>query len=67
MLDAWVAANLAVTSGQSYSIGEVSVTRADLYRIRQEISYWSSVVDSFNATEQGATSRVALATFGNVQ
>lgn len=65
MRDAWLAAELAVTSGQSYSIGEVSVTRADLHSIRKNINYWQGVMESFDATAAGGTSRVALATFGN--
>lgn len=66
-LDAWLAADLAVTSGQAYSIGEVSVTRADAGRIRQQITYWQGIVESFTAQASGSTMRVALAHFGTVR
>ncbi len=39
-LDAWLEAELAVTTGQSYKIGDRSINRADLPEIRQSIKYW---------------------------
>ena len=52
-LDAWTAANLAVSKGQSYSIGSRTLTRADVNVIRHEIAYWSRVVDSITAKNAG--------------
>lgn len=43
-LDAWLEAELAVTNGQSYSIGSKSLDRANLYQIREQIKYWSNEV-----------------------
>lgn len=66
-LDAWLAAELAVSSGQAYQIGEVAVTRANLAQIRSQISYWQRVVDQYTTTAAEGTSRVALASFGSGQ
>lgn len=43
-LDAWLEAELAVTNGQSYSIGSKSLDRANLYQIREQVKYWSNEV-----------------------
>lgn len=51
--DAWLAADLAVANGQSYSIGEMTLTRADVATIRENISYWQRVVDTFAARANG--------------
>lgn len=63
-LDAWLAAELAVTSGQAYSIDTVAVTRVDIGRIRNQITYWQRIVDNYAATTAGGKSVAALATFG---
>jgi hypothetical protein len=39
-LNAWLDAELAVTTGQSYSIGSRSLTRANLSEISKQINYW---------------------------
>jgi len=65
-LDLWLAADKAVSTGQAYTIGEVTVTRVDAGRIRQQIAYWQSVIDSYDSAAQGGSSRVALASFGSV-
>ena len=64
-LDAWLAADRAVTSGQAYAIDSIQVTRVDAGRIRQQITYWQSVVDGYTASDGGGTSRAALASFGS--
>jgi len=66
-LDAWLAADLAVTSGQAYQLGEISVTRAEVGRIRQQITYWQGVVEALTASAAGGTARTSLASFGTVQ
>lgn len=43
-LDAWLAAELAVTKGQSYTIGTRELQRADLKEIRETIDYWQKKV-----------------------
>lgn len=43
-LNAWLDAELAVTNGQSYTIGSRSLDRANLYQIREQIKYWNNEV-----------------------
>lgn len=52
-LDAWLAASLAVTSGQSYSIGNRSLSRADAGEIRSQIEFWEGRVKSISAAASG--------------
>ena len=44
MLDVWVAAEESVSHGQSYQIGNRSLTKADLTQIGKRIEYWSNKV-----------------------
>lgn len=61
-LDAWVAADKAIAEGgQSYSIGDRSLTRADLSEIRSQITFWQRAVNSLEAGELGK--RQPLAAF----
>lgn len=48
-LDAWLAADLAVSKGQSYSIGNRSLNKADAEHIRNQIDYWTRVVNTLTA------------------
>jgi hypothetical protein len=41
-LDAYLAAEKAALSGQSYEIGDRRLTRANLAEIRQGIEYWNA-------------------------
>lgn len=43
-LQAWLTAELEVTTHQSYSIGSRSLTKADLGEIREQIEYWNNWV-----------------------
>lgn len=43
-LQAWLDAELAVSTGQSYRIGTRQITRADLSEIRKQINYWRKEV-----------------------
>jgi hypothetical protein len=45
-LDAWLAADLAVSKGQSYAIGTRSLTRANAAEIRTQIEYWKAHVNA---------------------
>lgn len=47
-LDAWLEAELAVTNGQNYSIGNRSLNRANLYQIREQIKYWNNELAKAN-------------------
>jgi hypothetical protein len=63
-LDAWLAADLAVASGQAYQIDAITVTRVDARVIQNKITYWRRVVESFDSVAAGGISGPALATFG---
>lgn len=45
-LDAWYEAELAITTGQSYSINGRQLTRANLSEIRKQITFWEGKVAS---------------------
>lgn len=47
-LAAWLAASTATASGQSYSIGSRSLTRADAREIREQIKFWDSMTKSLD-------------------
>jgi len=52
-LDAWLNAELAVTTGQSYTIGTRTLNKASLAEIRNQIQYWSSMVAKANNIKNG--------------
>ncbi|WP_212635557.1 DUF6148 family protein [Ralstonia insidiosa] len=52
-LDAWMAANLAVASGQSYSIGGRSLTRVNAAEIRDQINFWERKVQRLTSGQGG--------------
>ena len=43
-LDAWLEAELEVTTHQSYTIGTRSLTKANLAEIRKQIEFWQNEV-----------------------
>lgn len=43
-LDEWLAADLAVSKGQAYSIGGRTLSRADAATIRENIEFWDRQV-----------------------
>ena len=43
-LSAWMDADTAVATGQSYSMGNRSLTRANAKEIRENITYWDKKV-----------------------
>ncbi len=43
-LTTWIAASTAVAGGQEYSIKDRSLTRTDAKEIRENITYWNSMV-----------------------
>lgn len=62
--DAWIAADLALATAKSYTIGNRQLTRADAQEVRNNIAYWQRVVESIEATNAGADSGgPAIATF----
>jgi len=55
-LDAWIAADLAVAKGQSYSMNGRSLTMANVPEIRGQIQYWERrVVALSNQSANQAT------------
>ena len=61
-LDAWVAADLAVAKGQSYTMNGRSLTLANVKEIREQIQYWERRVVAFSQTVQ-QNQQAALADF----
>lgn len=63
-LDAWIAADLAVAKGQSYSMNGRSLTLANAKEIREQIHYWQRRVLAFTQTIQN-NQQAALADFSD--
>lgn len=58
-LDAWLEAEMTVTTGQSYTIGSRTLTRANLTEIRNAIDYWNGKVNQLeNVQHTGGRNRV---------
>lgn len=58
-LDAWLEAEMTVTTGQSYTIGSRTLTRANLTEIRNAIDYWNGKVSQMENVERtGGRNRV---------
>lgn len=47
-LDVWLAADTVVATGQSYTIGERSLTRANAREIRENIDFWDGKVQKLS-------------------
>lgn len=52
-LDAWKAAELALATGQSYSIAGRSLTRVNLADVMQQIRYWQKQIEEIKAEMLG--------------
>lgn len=48
LLDLWLGADAAVASGQSYSIGNRSLTRADAADITEKIKFYADLCDKLS-------------------
>lgn len=58
-LNAWLEAELELTTHQSYKIGSRSLTKADLGQIRKQIEFWQNRVAKLeNAEKRGGRNRV---------
>ena len=62
-LAAYLAAETAVLSGQSYEIAGRRLTRADLTAIQEGIKLWSARVDTLSASS-GGTGRTRTIVLG---
>jgi hypothetical protein len=63
-LDAWLAADLSVAKGQSYSMNGRSLTLANSREIREQIQYWERRVAALESANQNQ--QAALADFSDV-
>ena len=63
-LNAWIAADLAVARGQSYSMNGRSLTLANTREIREQIQYWERRVATMQSANQNQ--QAALADFSDV-
>ncbi len=52
-LDTWLAADTALATAKSYTIGNRTLTRADLAEVRDHVAYWQRVVDTFASHSAG--------------
>lgn len=58
-LDAWLEAELTVTTGQSYTVGSRALTRANLTEIRNSIDYWNGKVQKLEKLQhKGGRNRI---------
>ncbi|MEA5057763.1 MAG: DUF6148 family protein [Anaerotignum propionicum] len=51
-LDAWLTAELEVTTHQSYTIGSRSLTKANLSEIRKQIQFWQNEIAKLKNLEK---------------
>lgn len=58
-LDAWLAADLAVSKGQSYSVGNRSVSKTDAELIQAKIDYWQRRVNALTAQSAASSGEFA--------
>jgi hypothetical protein len=52
-LAAWLEADAAVATGQSYTIGSRTLTRADAARIAERIAFWRRQVEQLESGRSG--------------
>lgn len=59
-LTIWLEAEETIATGQSYTIGTRSLTRANLAEVRQQIDYWNAKVTKLEALKKrlGGRNRV---------
>lgn len=51
-LQAWMEAEIKVTTGQSYSVGTRQLTRANLNDISEKIKFWANEVEKIQVRQQ---------------
>ncbi len=59
-LDAWIAADIAVAKGKSYSMNGRTLSLAEVKDIREQIQYWERRVA---ALQSNSTHNIVLASF----
>ncbi len=63
ILDKWIAADGAISKGQSYSVDGLSLTRVDASMITEKINFWQKKVNEIVDQDSGRQPGVALASF----
>ena len=53
MLQLWIDAERAVTTGKAYSIGSRSLTRANISEIAERIKYWRNELAKLESGRRG--------------
>lgn len=56
-LASWLAAEMALSTGQSYTIGTRSLTRVDLTDVMTQIKYWQKQVNDCERHSAGLRTR----------
>lgn len=56
-LEAWLDAELAISTAQSYSMGSRMLTRANLSEVRKQIDYWQNQVSQLEMQHRGKRMR----------
>lgn len=63
----WLDAEEAIATGQSYQIGNRTLTRADLKQVREQMEYWAGKLAQAEAEEkQGGRNRAYRAVIRDV-
>lgn len=58
-LNTWLAAEEAIATGQSYTMGTRILTRANLNAVREELEWWAARLAEAEAAEQrGGRNRI---------
>lgn len=52
-LDAWIAADTAISTGKAYTIGNRSLTRSDAAEVTRQITFWQRTVKTQSALAKG--------------
>lgn len=52
-LNTWLEAEEALATSQSYTMGTMSLTRADLKQVRENITYWNDMVTKLERVGKG--------------
>ena len=52
-LNTWLEAEEALATSQSYTMGTMSLTRADLKQVRENITYWNDMVTKLEGAGKG--------------
>ncbi len=60
MLATYIEAEKSILKGQSYSIGDRALSRADLHDLAEQRKYWSDMVENLTAERTGPKVRSVI-------